>query len=101
MLYLVEGSLPSARSTDLADADVPLRHPRPAPKHKDHTDRHTELFRRSFLLCLAVAEAGFHHGTENPEDPGVDPDPSIYNTEEATVVRRKSQAVDVRFDQCM
>ena len=38
---------------------------------------------------------------ENPEDPGVDPFPSMFLTEEAERLRSRHQAFDIGFDQCM
>ncbi len=55
--------------------------------------------------CLALMEGcssrGGCHLLEHPEDPGVDPLPSMWDTEEVVEWERRTSSVRVSFDQCM
>ena len=63
-------------------------------------DQDTLLFRRSVELSAVVAEAKGFFAIENPEDPGRDPFPSMFLTDEMASLRSRFGAFDVCFDQC-
>ena len=56
------------------------------------------------LNFLSIAEAismrGGAHLMEHPQDPGEDPYPSIWNTDQGQVVETKTGAARCLFDQC-
>ena len=62
---------------------------------------HSQLMRRAFEISRAVMRAGGLFAIENPKDPGADPYPSMFATEEARELREEAQGWDVVFDQCM
>ena len=65
-------------------------------------DKHTEIFRRTINILECAAGVGKSViAMENPADPGRQPMPSVFATEEARVLRNVSGAKDFVFDQCM
>ena len=65
-----------------------------------HTDLHSDLWRNSMSILLAIGMSGAPVTNEHPKDPGRDPYPSTWDLSEMKSIERKLGMYRTIFPQC-